>query len=126
MRHIERFGVAGAELGQNLQDLRNNITGFVDNHRVANANIFAGDFVGVVERGMLNGAAGHDDRFENGDRVGRAGPTDTQNDVLDGGRGFFGGILVGDSSPGRLADGAQFDVQAAVIELDHQSISVKR
>ena len=51
-----------------------------------------GDFVGIMEAGVTDGAASDNDRVENGDRSGGAGVPDRNDDIANFGSGFLQGI----------------------------------
>ena len=103
----------------------NDVAGFVDDNGVADAEIKAGDFVGVVEAGVADGAAGNHDGVKQGDGSGGAGATDRDDDVADAGGGLFGGKLEGNGGARGLADDAEGAIDGAVIDFDHHAIGVK-
>src|SRR5262249_32129259 len=61
-------------LGQlNADHVRNDLTGLLDDHHVAHADVLALDFVGVVQAGALDDGAGQFDRRQIGHWRDRAG-----------------------------------------------------
>lgn len=51
------FFLAGAEVGENFEDFGDDVAGFVDDDAVADADVFALDFVLVVKGGAGDGGA---------------------------------------------------------------------
>ena len=74
---------------------RDDFAGFFDQHRVADADVFFGDFVLIVQRGARNGRAGDQHRFQLCDRCEHAGAADLDGDCGEGGFLLFGDKLVG-------------------------------
>ena len=66
---------------------RDDFAGFFDQHRVADADIFFGDFVLIMQRRARNGRAGDQHRFQLRDRCEHSGAADLNGDV--GERGFL-------------------------------------
>jgi len=120
---VERFGGFGAEVREDALYLRDDFAGFVDDDSVADADVEAGDFVGVVEGGVADGGAGDLDWVEDGDWGGGAGAAERDDDVADCRRGFFGGEFVGDSSSRGFADDAELVENFSVIKFDNYAIA---
>ena len=62
--------------------LRDHVAGALDHHRVADADVLAGDLVLVVQRRAAHQHAADVDRLQLGDRRQRAGAADLDMDVL--------------------------------------------
>src|SRR6202050_37326 len=124
--HVEGVRVSGPEFGQRLKHLGNNVAGLVDDDGVAYAHIKAGDFVLVVEAGVLHRGAGDHNRIKGGDGGGGAGAADRDHNIFYDGGGFFGRVFVSHGASRSLADNAESCKDGAVINLDHAAVSVKR
>jgi len=66
--------------GRHANDLRDHIAGPLHDHRVADADILAGDFIGVVQGRVHDDHSADRDRGEASDRRHRAGAPDLQVD----------------------------------------------
>ena len=77
-----------------LEDLRNDVAGALDYHRVADARVEPRDLVLVVQAGVGDDDAADGDRLEFGHRRQRAGAADLDLDRLDDRRRAFGGEFV--------------------------------
>jgi hypothetical protein len=91
-----RLGARGPLVGHELQDLRDDVAGALQDHRVADAQVAALDLVGVVERGVDDGDAADGHGAEAGDGGQGAGAADLDVDGLQDGARLLGGELVGD------------------------------
>ncbi len=101
------FGVFGTFFQHHVENLRDDVTGTLHDHSVADAEIMAfvadrlaivaepDDVIGIVQRGIGHHHAANGNRCETGDRRQRAGATDLDVDILDGGESLLGGKLVG-------------------------------
>ena len=96
--------VLRAEFGHDALDLRYDITGFEYDDRITYPDVFAGDFVRVVQAGMLHGGTRHDDGIKHGNRRCGARTSDTDHDVLDDRRRLLCGVFVRDRSSWLFAD----------------------
>src|ERR1700746_2892951 len=101
-------------------DLRDHIAGALHDHRVADADILAGDLVLIVQGGALHDDAAYGDRLEHRHRGQRALAADLDRDVAQNGlrllrRGFFR-----PRPTRRPADHAEPLLQSEVVDLvDH-------
>ncbi len=119
-------GFRRSALRHRSQDLRNDVARALQHHGVANANILAGDFVLVVQRGPRHKHAADIDRLQRRDRRQRAGTADLDQNVLQNRRRLLGGKLPGDG-PARFAAGeTKSGLQRQVIDLVHHAIDVVR
>ena len=66
-RHAEFFFLSGARFGFDCDNRRNHFARFFDHDRVTDANIFAFDFIFVVQRRATDRASAHEYRFEHSD-----------------------------------------------------------
>ena len=73
-------GLALFELRKDAQDLRDDVAGALDHHRVADADVLAGDLVLIVQRGIRHHHASDGDRLEPRHRGQRAGAPDLELD----------------------------------------------
>ena len=78
-----KFLRAGRTFGfHHLENFRDDHAGLADDHGVADADVFAADFVLVVERGARNRGALHEDRFKFSHGREHAGAPDLHGDGL--------------------------------------------
>ena len=84
------------------KNLRNDVAGALDAHRIADAHVEPLDLVGIVQGRVLHHDAADGDRFELGDRRQRAGAADLDLDVLDDRGRLLGREFVRDR-PARIA-----------------------
>ncbi len=75
------FAPCGRFAVDHFDNLRNDIAGALHDHRVADANVLAGDFVLVVQRGVRHDDAADGDGLEARDRRQRAGAPDLNFDA---------------------------------------------
>ena len=85
-RHLPRLAAARPVGIDDLDDLRDDVAALFDHHAIADADVLAGDLVGVVQRGVRDRGAGQQHRLEHRHRRHRAGPSDVDGDVLQRGR----------------------------------------
>jgi hypothetical protein len=74
---------SGPALDDRPDDLRNDVSGFLQHDGVADPDVLPADLIEVVERRSRDRRAGDLDGRQVGDRRHRAGPTDVHNDVLE-------------------------------------------
>ena len=118
--HVKRAAIL--RLLHDLDDVRDDFAGALDQHGVADLQAEALDFVHVVQRGAADGDAADLHRLEHGDRRERAGAADLKEDVVDDGGFLARGIFVGDGPARGLGGEAQFVLQRGVIDLDDDAV----
>jgi hypothetical protein len=122
---IEGDRLRRALFQEHLHDGGDDFPCFFDEHRVPDADVFAADFVFVVEGGAGDGAAAQVDGFEFGDGSEGAGSPDLDEDVAEDGLGLFGDELVGPCPAGRSGGGSGPFTQGEGIELDDGAVGFK-
>ena len=68
---------------QHAHDVRDDVAGALEQHRVADADVLALDLVHVVQRDVADGDAADRHRLELGDRRQHAGAADRRDDAQD-------------------------------------------
>src|SRR5579883_3185184 len=116
--------VAGAALDHRFDDLGNHLAGALDQHPVADAQVFALDIALVVQGGPLDGYAANVDRFEQGPGIDRAGAPDIDANVEQTCCDLRGGILKSNRPAWIAGDGAQFLLLHDIINLDDHAIDL--
>ena len=106
-------------------DLGDDLAGLLDHHGVADADVLAGDLVGVVQRGPLDGRAGEANRLQVGDGRELAGLAHLHADVRDLGDRLLGLVLEGDRPARALAACSQPLALVQVVDLDHQAVGLE-
>ena len=114
----------GALVRQDGDDLRNHIAGALDDHGVAGADVLAGDFVFVVQRGACHQHPADIDRQQFGDGRERAGAPDLDVDRLQHCDSLFGGEFPGDRPARSAADEAEAFLQREIVDLIHYAIDI--
>src|SRR5688572_4159571 len=103
-------------------DVRDDLAGFLDDDRVADANVFAGDFFDVVQPDAAYRRAGDLHGLEVGRRCERAAFADSDEDVVDPRRGFVLLELVGDQPARRFARSPEAIALVEAIDLEHEAV----
>ncbi|MCY1181536.1 hypothetical protein D9M73_220450 [compost metagenome] len=121
-----RTSIFRATLKHHLHHLRDHITGTTDDHRVANAQAQAGDFVHVVLGGVGHGHTSHLDRLQACHRRYRAGAADLELHVQQFGKLFHGRKLVGNCPTRLTGTKAQLALSGQAVGLEHHAIDFVR
>jgi hypothetical protein len=103
-------------------DVRNHLARLFDHHHVANADVFAGDFVGIVQACPLDRGTGQLDRLQIGHRCDRSRLADLHADGEQPGGGFVFFEFVGDQPAWAFRRAAQPLALIEAIDLQHQSV----
>ncbi len=107
MREYVRLGAARPLLLHDFEDLRDDIAGALNAHRVADAHVLARDLVLVVQRRVGDDDAADRHRIELRDRRQRAGAADLDFDASQHGRRAFGREFVRHRPARRARDEAE-------------------
>ncbi len=117
-------GLLGTLVEHRADDLRDDVTGALDDDGVADAHVLAADLVFVVQRGVGDDDAADVDRLEPCDGRERAGAANLDfNAAQDCGR-LLGGELVGDGPTRRARDEAKAVLQIEAIDLVDDAVDV--
>ena len=120
-----RLGAApAARPAPGPSDLRDHIAGALDDDGVADADVLAGDLVGVVQGGVAHHHAAHGDGLQPRHGGDRAGAAHLQVDGLQHGAGLLGGELVGDGPARRARDKAQPPLPVQPVDLVDHAVDV--
>ena len=109
---------------EDAEDLRNDVAGALQFHRVADADVLAGDFVFVVQGGVLHEHAADIDRGEAGAGGERAGAADLDFDIFEQRAGAFGGEFPGGGPARRAAGEAEAGLQCEVVDFVDDAVDV--
>ena len=123
---LDGFLATRSHIGNDLDDLRDNLAGLFDDNRVIEADIFAKDFAIVVKRCMADGGAGEQGGLHGRARGELAGLADLPIHFQQLGAGLLGGELVCDAPAWGLAGHAKLVLQVVVIDLDHDPVGRER
>ncbi len=93
---IERLRVSWPLRFHNFNHRGNDFARLFDHDGVADANVFAFDFVLVVQGGAGDGAPAHQHRLQHRYRREDSGASDLNDDVLQAGLDTFGRVFVSD------------------------------
>ena len=126
MRKFEFNRIRRTFFFDNLNNLRDYVTGALDYNRIANADVFAPDFVFIMQRGVRNDDTADIYRFQVGYRCQGTGPPDLDADVVDSGDGLFGREFVGDCPTRRPSQKAQAFLQGNGVNLVNHAVNVIR
>src|SRR5579871_397615 len=124
MRKVEGLAPARTLFLDDAHDLRNDIAGALDDHRVADTDVLALDLVFIVQGRAANDDAAHRDGLEIGDRRQRAASADIDEDVVDHGLRLLCREFMRDSPTRRAADEAQALLEIEVVDLVDHAVDV--
>ncbi|MNQ75089.1 hypothetical protein D3C85_898690 [compost metagenome] len=119
-------GVFRTTLHDHLHHLRNHVTGTADDHRVADHQAQARDFVHVMQCGVGHRDTGDLDRFQTRHRRHRPGAADLEFHIEQLGEFFHRREFVGDG-PARFAGAeTQFALGGNAVDLEHHAVDFIR
>ncbi len=121
----EGLGAGRPLLQHHRDDLRDHVAGALDDDGVADAQVLAGDLVGIVQGGVLHHHAADGDRGEPGHGRHRAGAADLDVDGLQDGAGLLGGELAGHRPARRARDEAQAILPVQAIDLVDHAVDIE-
>ncbi len=98
----------------------------MNNHGVANADVFAFNFALVVQGGSLHGTAGHQYRLQDRERRGSTGPANADLNVFELSGSLLGCKFVRHSSARRLAYHAQPIKGGTIVNGNYQPVGAVR
>ena len=124
IRHGKRLCSLRALRLHHVQDLGNNFGSLVNDHHVADADIFFLDKIFVMESSTADGTAGKLDRCQHRGRCQNAGPPYLDHNVQEFGLGLFRRIFIGDGPAGIFARGAQDILLPHVVDLGYGAIGI--
>ena len=124
-RRRDRDGPFGPVGQEHFRHLGDDVSPLLHHHGVANAHIFATDFIEIVEGGPSNSRAAEVHGVELGDRRHRPGAADLKADLAHHGLCRFGRVFVGDGPAGRLRSGAQLALLLAPVDLDNDAVDLE-
>jgi len=116
---------ACVSLGEHrTNDLGDDVAGSPDDDHVAGAHVFRRHLVLVVERGVRDGDAADEDRFEQ--CIGRGGAVgaDRDRNVDEASRPLLRGHLVGDGPPWGAGGAAQHPLRFEIVDLHDDTIEL--
>ena len=122
-KHV-RLCTRGALVEADFNHLGDDVAGALHDDSIADADILAGDLVGVVTGGVGDDDAADGDRSEFGDRRQRAGAANLDLDVAKLGGGLFGRELVSDGPTRTARDEAKAVLQVEAIDFVDDAIDV--
>ncbi len=103
-------------------DLRYDVAGFPDDHRIPDPQVPVPDQVLVVQAGCRHEGAGHPYRRQHCIGRGHAGPANGEEDVIQTGLHFLRRVLVGNGIPRGLGIEAQGFLLLQAVDLDHHAV----
>ena len=118
------LGAGGTLRQHDLDDLRDDVAGALDDDGVADADVLAVDLVLVVQRGVGYDHAADGDGLELGDRRQRAGTADLDLDAAQDGSGLLGRELVRDRPARAARDKAEPLLQVEAVDLVDHAVDV--
>ena len=123
-RHHEGPLGAVAQRHHRAEDLRDDVAGLAQHHRVADQHALARHLAGVVQGGHLDDGAGHGHRLHPPERGHPTGAPDVDQDVEQLGVHLFGRVLEGDRPSRRPAGRAQLALHRQRVDLDHHPVDL--
>ncbi|CAI8151807.1 MAG: Uncharacterised protein [Synechococcus sp. CC9902] len=122
IRKLHHVGVAGSELRQHANHLRDDFACLAHHDGVAQMQIQLNDPVGVVEGGAADAGAGQSHGFELRHRRDRTGAAHLNADPYQTCWGFFGWVFEGDRPAWRLLSESGFILKTQIVQLHHHAI----
>ena len=110
----------------NFDDGGNNFARLFDHDGVADANVFAFDFVLVVQGGAGDGAPAHQHRLQHSYRSEDSGASYLNDDVVHAGLDAFGGVFVSDRPPRRFRSEPEPLALRERIDFDYRAVGLIR
>ena len=117
---------AGAPLLADFHDGGDDFARFFHHHEVADADVFAGDFLLVVQSRTRNGAAAHEYRLQLGHGGEHAGAAHLHGDVAQERLGLLGLVFVGHRPAGGFRGEAYGVALRKGVHLDHRAVRLER
>ena len=111
---------------QNLDDLRNNVAGSLNDNRIADADVFAFYFILIVKRSVRNDDAADVDRFQIGNGGQGAGAADLNSDVVDAGYGPLSRKFMRCRPAWRSCQVSESFLQGPAVDLVNNSVDIVR
>ena len=125
LRRKGKFARALAPLfGYDADHLRDDVAGALHHHRIAFANVLAGDFIFIVQGRPADHHAADGYRFQLGHRRQRAGPADLDRDLIEDRLRLFRRELMGGRPARRAADHAEPVLPVEPVDLVHHAVDV--
>ena len=118
----ELAGVVGPQVFFDADDVRDDLARLLDDDRVADADVLAGDLLGVVQADAADRRAGDLHRLQVGRGREGAALADGDEDVVDARGRFVLLELVGDEPARRLAGGAEPLALVEAVDLEHEAV----
>ncbi len=106
--------------------MRDDLARFLDDDRIADADVLAANFAQIVQRRMLHRRAGDENRFHVGPRCELTRFADLPIDAEKFCNRLFGRVFVGDAPPWEFAGVAQFFLQVDAIDADNDAVDEVR
>src|SRR5262249_39148193 len=123
-RHDELLLMTGTIFGEDFDHVRDHVASALDNHFIADANIFAGDLVHVMERSAFHHHTTYRHGFETRYRRQCAGPADVRLNVENAGGCLARLELIGNGPARRSGDLPQALLQRGAIHFYHQTVDL--
>ena len=121
---LESFRALRPLVLNHAENLRDDVAGALHDHRVADADVLAGDLVLVMQRRVLHHHAADRDRIELGDRRERAGAADLDVDVAQDRGRLLGGEFMGDGEARRARHEAEPLLEVEPVELIDDAVDI--
>jgi hypothetical protein len=125
-RRVDILLVAGAFFLEGADYGWDDLSGFFDEHTVSDLEVFAADFLDVVEGRAGDGGASDQDGFEFGHRRDVAGAADLPGDSFERGLGLFGFIFEGEGPARSFGRAAKFFAAFESVDFDDGAVGLVR
>src|SRR5690606_36460171 len=119
-----RLAVFRALFRDDGDDLRDDIAGALDDHGIADADIFANDFIFIMQRRVGDDDAADGDGAKSRNRRQRAGAADLYLDILDHRTRLFGGEFMRDGPARTASHEAETLLPVEPIDLEHDAVDI--
>ncbi|MNQ56612.1 hypothetical protein D3C85_707420 [compost metagenome] len=120
----EGDGIGGTQVFDHADDLGDDVAGALQDDRVADAHVLAGDLVLVVQGGVAHHDAADSDGVQAGDGGQGAGAADLDVDAFQNRRGLLRRELVGDGPAGASGDESEALLPVQPVDLVDHAVDV--
>ena len=124
-RYLYLFFFSRALFRHHAQHLRNNLSGLIDKHPVADADILLGDIVLVVQGGIGHGSTRQTHRLQLRLWRQHTGTAHLHHDIPQHRLLRLRRVLVGDGPAGTLGGAAQHIPRRQLVQLDDRAVDVE-
>ena len=122
--HLERLSAGRPLFLHHADQARDDVAAFLDDNRVADADVLASNFLLVMQRGAADGGAVEENRFQLGNRCERAGAANLDSDRVEPSLRLLRRVFVGHGPAWRLGGRADALALGKTVQLNNRPVRV--